>query len=114
MRHAYACLQAYDELKNKRLSGGDNFMAHLMGPAGVITHASLEDKEDGTYLVTYCCTAAGMHDLHITIGKTAGVAPCPPTHPHFHPSRVKYEVGRPKLRSLFSHASWHSQISPQC
>ena len=70
-----ACLQAYDELKNKRLSGGDNFMAHLVGPAGVITHAKLEDKEDGTYLATYCCTAAGMHDLHITIGVTAGIAP---------------------------------------
>jgi len=76
-----ACLQAYDELRNKRLSGGDNFMAHLVGPAGVITHASLEDKEDGTYLVTYCCTAAGMHDLHVTIGKTAGVAPQAPSGP---------------------------------
>ncbi len=101
MTHAYACLQAYDELKNKRLSGGDNFMAHLLGPAGVTTHASLEDKEDGTYLVTYCCTAAGMHDLHITIGKTAGGAPPTPPPPQPHSSRSRYEVVSPKLRGLF-------------
>ncbi len=77
MTNAYACLQAYDELRNKRLSGGDSFMAHLVAPAGVITHASLEDKEDGTYLVTYCCTAAGMHDLHITIGEIACIGQLP-------------------------------------
>ncbi|DBB01026.1 TPA: hypothetical protein ACH3X1_000926 [Trebouxia sp. C0004] len=70
-------IQAYDELKNKRLSGGDNFLAHLVGPAGVITHASLEDKENGTYLVTYRCTTAGMHDLHITIGGEEHVAESP-------------------------------------
>lgn len=61
-------LQAYDEKKNKRLSGGDDFKVRLQGPGGVITLASLEDKEDGSYLITYCCTAAGSHDLHITIG----------------------------------------------
>ncbi|DBB00652.1 TPA: hypothetical protein ACH3X3_002330 [Trebouxia sp. C0006] len=91
-------IQAYDELRNKRLSGGDNFMAHLVGPAGVITHASLEDKEDGTYLVTYCCTAAGMHDLHVTIGKTAGVAPqapSPPTPPS--PQQIKIRGGEERV-----------------
>ena len=67
-------MQAYDELKNKRLSGGDDFRVHLLGPAGVVTHASLDDKDDGTYLVTYSCTAAGIHDLHVTIGMTANIA----------------------------------------
>ena len=62
-------MQAYDELKNKRLSGGDDFRVHLTGTGGVITQASIEDKEDGIYVVSYTCTAAGAHDLHILIGK---------------------------------------------
>lgn len=63
--------QAYDEMKNKRLSGGDDFTVKLVGPGGHETQAELQDKDDGTYLVSYCVTAAGTHDLHITIGEPA-------------------------------------------
>lgn len=65
--------QAYDEAKNKRLSGGDDFQVKLVGPGGHETHASLEDQDDGTYTVTYCVTAAGIHDLHVTLGEHCGV-----------------------------------------
>ena len=41
----------------------------LIGPGGHETHADLQDKDDGTYLVTYCVTAAGTHDVHVTIGE---------------------------------------------
>ena len=58
-------------MKNKRLSGGDDFRVKLIGPSGHETHADLQDKEDGTYLVTYCVTAAGAHDVHVTIGEPA-------------------------------------------
>ena len=58
-------------MKNKRLCGGDNFQVKLIGPGGQETHADLEDKEDGTYLVTYCVTAAGAHDVHVALGETA-------------------------------------------
>ena len=63
------CAQAYDEVKNKRLSGGDDFQVKLIGPGGHETHADLQDKDDGTYLVTYCTSAAGTHDVHVTIGE---------------------------------------------
>ena len=72
--------QAYDEAKNKRLSGGDDFQVKLVGPGGHETHASLEDQDDGTYIVTYCVTAAGIHDLHVTLGEH--------THTHTHASGV--------------------------
>lgn len=63
--------QAYDEVNNKRLSGGDDFQVKLVGPGGRETQAELQDQEDGTYLVFYCVTAAGTHDLHVTIGQPA-------------------------------------------
>ena len=66
-----SCAQAYDEVKNKRLSGGDDFQVKLIGPGGHESSADLQDKEDGTYLVTYCVTAAGAHDVHVTLGETA-------------------------------------------
>ena len=56
-------------MKNKRLSGGDDFQVKLVGPGGFETHADLQDKEDGTYIVTFCATAAGTHDVHVTIGE---------------------------------------------
>ena len=58
-------------MKNKRLSGGDDFRVKLVGPGGHETQAELQDKDDGTYLVSYCVTAAGIHDLHISIGEPA-------------------------------------------
>ena len=58
-------------MKNKRLSGGDDFKVNLIGPGGRETLADLEDKGDGSYLVTYLVTAAGVHDLHVTIGQPA-------------------------------------------
>ncbi|KAL3147634.1 hypothetical protein ABBQ38_014684 [Trebouxia sp. C0009 RCD-2024] len=80
-------IQAYDEAKNKRLSGGDDFQVKLVGPGGHETHASLEDQDDGTYTVTYCVTAAGIHDLHVTLGGEERVGESPytvrvlPQHP---------------------------------
>lgn len=61
-------LQAYDEQHNKRLSGGDCFLVHLLGPAGKAVAADVADLGDGTYTVTYCCTVAGGYDVHITSG----------------------------------------------
>ena len=61
--------QAHDEVRNKRLSGGDDFRVKLIGPGGHETHASVEDKDNGTYAVTYSVTAAGDHDVHVSIGE---------------------------------------------
>lgn len=59
--------QAYDCEGNKRLSGGDNFLVWLEGPATV--HAKMADKGDGSYIATYQATAAGMYDLYLTNGE---------------------------------------------
>lgn len=68
-------LQARDAISNKRLAGGDSFVAWLEGPATV--HANVADRDDGSYSVTYCTTIAGVYQLYVTNG-----AP----HPHSFPS----------------------------
>lgn len=56
------------------MNGGDDFHVKLIGPGGQETLADLQDKEDGTYLVTYCVTAAGAHDVHVGLGETASAS----------------------------------------
>jgi hypothetical protein len=56
--------QARDEDGNRRLTGGDEFQAHLRGPASLV--ASVKDNGDGTYLVTYSARVAGVYRLDIT------------------------------------------------
>lgn len=59
-------LQAKDELRNKRLAGGDTFIVWLEGPATV--HASVDDRNDGTYIAAFKSTIVGLYDLYITNG----------------------------------------------
>lgn len=58
--------QAKDELRNRRLAGGDCFLVWLEGPATV--HAVVQDNGDGTYLATHNATVTGMYQLYITNG----------------------------------------------
>lgn len=59
--------QARDDLGNKRLNGGDDFVAELRGPSTV--YATVSDGSDGTYAAVLNTTAAGDHLLHITTGE---------------------------------------------
>lgn len=62
-------LQAKDDLGNKRLSGGDEFVVELRGPSAV--YATVADNGDGTYTATFNTTAAGDHMVHISTGRAA-------------------------------------------
>lgn len=62
-------VQARDDLGNKRLTGGDDFVAQLRGPSTV--YATIEDAGNGTYGVTLNTTTAGDHLLHVTAGQYA-------------------------------------------
>lgn len=59
--------QARDEAGQWRLTGGDEFQVQLRGPAALA--ATVVDRGDGSYGVTYTATAAGVYQLCITIGK---------------------------------------------
>ena len=43
-------IEARDDLKNKRLSGGDVFQVALKGPGGVVTYGTVQDNDDGAPL----------------------------------------------------------------
>lgn len=58
--------QARDDLGNKRLTGGDEFVAELRGPSTV--YATLADGGDGAYTATLNTTVAADHLLHVTTG----------------------------------------------
>lgn len=60
-------LQAKDELKNRRLCGGDTFVVRLEGPSAV--DGSVEDHGDGTYTATYQVSVAGTYTLSVTNGQ---------------------------------------------
>merc|ERR1712176_1665310 len=65
-------------MKNKRLSGGDEFQVTLKGPEGSeIIVANVEDNENGTYLVKYEPSIAGSYDLMVQIGASEAVADSP-------------------------------------
>ncbi|KAK9904172.1 hypothetical protein WJX75_005923 [Coccomyxa subellipsoidea] len=78
---------AKDELRNRRLCGGDVFAVHLTGPNSI--EGSVMDNDDGTYTVTYTATLAGQYQLSITMDD-GDVADSP------YPTRVL--PGRPSAR----------------
>ncbi len=59
-------MQARDELRNRRLCGGDVFEARLRGPDSI--EGTVDDNNDGTYTVNYTATLAGQYQLCITTG----------------------------------------------
>ena len=66
-------LQAKDELKNRRLCGGDTFVVRLEGPSAV--DGSVEDHGDGTYTATYQASVAGTYTLSVTNGQPGSISP---------------------------------------
>lgn len=58
--------QAKDDLRNKRLCGGDVFAVRLNGPESI--EGLVVDNDDGTYTVNYTATVAGKYQLAITDG----------------------------------------------
>lgn len=66
--------QARDDLGNKRLTGGDEFVGELRGPSTV--YATVGDGGDGTYAGTLNTTASGDHLLHVTIGMSKNLYSC--------------------------------------
>ena len=75
-RFMLTLVQAKDELRNRRLCGGDTFVVHLEGPSSV--EGSVEDHNDGTYTATYQACVAGDYVLSITNGSS----PVLPQHTH--------------------------------
>lgn len=69
-------MQARDELRNRRLCGGDVFAVHLTGPNSI--EGSVMDNDDGTYTVTYTATLAGQYQLSITMGALENTLQAPP------------------------------------
>ena len=61
-------VQAHDDLRNKRLCGGDTFLVHLSGGPQEV-HADITDTDDGMYTATYSTTRAGQYQLHISDGE---------------------------------------------
>ncbi len=59
-------MQAKDQLRNKRLCGGDVFAVRLNGPDNI--EGLVLDNDDGTYTVNYTATVAGKYELAITDG----------------------------------------------
>jgi len=59
-------LQARDELKNRRLCGGDVFVVRLEGPSEL--DGTVKDHNNGTYTASYTPTLAGVHQLHLLNG----------------------------------------------
>eukprot|EP00894_Picocystis_sp_ML_P004328 jgi/Pico_ML_1/54845/g703.t1 len=97
-------IEARDELRNKRLNGGDEFTVYLVGPNKI--QATVEDNEDGTYGVEYKAEVAGQYQLHIMIGADEPVAESP------YPVRVLPNTPSPRQCTLggtnFSHAKRHN------
>ena len=67
-------IEARDELKNKRLSGGDIFAVRLTlagendNDDAVVEHGVVMDNGDGTYVAYYTCTVAGSYSCEVLIG----------------------------------------------
>ena len=58
--------QAKDELKNRRLCGGDTFVVRLEGPS--LIEGCVDDHNDGIYTATYQACVAGNYTLKVTNG----------------------------------------------
>lgn len=97
-------IEARDELRNRRLNGGDEFAVYLLGPNRV--QATVKDNEDGTYDVEYKAEVAGQYQLHIMIGADEPVAESP------YPVRVLPNKPSPRQCTLgganYSHAKRHN------
>lgn len=69
-------IEARDELKNKRLSGGDIFTVRLTHLDTVndaedeplVELGTVTDNGDGTYVAYYTCTVAGAYSCEVLIG----------------------------------------------
>ena len=70
-------IEARDELKNKRLSGGDVFTVKLTlvkdddgddNAPDVVEYGTVSDNGDGTYVAHYTCTVAGEYTCEVLIG----------------------------------------------
>lgn len=61
-------IQARDESNNRRLEGGDEFVAALYSARDVVV-CDVEDAGDGTYTVQYTPRMAGIYELHITVSE---------------------------------------------
>ncbi|CAL8470902.1 g10444 [Coccomyxa elongata] len=66
---------AKDDLRNKRLCGGDVFAVRLNGPDSI--EGRVIDNDDGTYTVNYTATVAGKYELAITDDAGEHVADSP-------------------------------------
>ncbi|KAK3913719.1 E3 ubiquitin-protein ligase TRIM71 [Frankliniella fusca] len=49
------------------LGGQDKLEAVLISPDGVLVHADVDDRRDGSFLVVYRARAEGPHALHVTL-----------------------------------------------
>ena len=58
-------LTACDEFGNQRAIGGDPFEVQLKGP--MTTRGVVDDRGDGTYLVTYKSTQGGKHAVYVRV-----------------------------------------------
>ena len=122
-------IEARDELGNARLSGGDGFVAYLEersdeggeeegdgGDGGdsraVVTYGgsdrvwcTVDDRDDGTYEVSYNCTRAGRFWLYVLLGadELVGAAPYAVTVAAARPAPRKCSVsGRGRQSALAS------------
>ena len=84
-------IEARDELKNKRMNGGDDFYVRFENDAtGEVAFATVSDADDGTYAVKFITTAAGNYTCSVLIGADEHVADSP------YPVRIL--PGRPSPR----------------
>lgn len=72
-------VEAFDERRQRRLCGGDDFSVRLESAAdpSAVSFGTARDNGDGTYVLSYSTTAAGPHVLHILLGMEEEVAESP-------------------------------------
>lgn len=58
-------ITARDEFGNQRAVGGDPFEVHLKGP--ITSRGVVDDRGDGTYLVTFKSTQGGKHAVYVRV-----------------------------------------------
>lgn len=71
-------IEARDELKNKRMNGGDEFYVRFENDeTKAVAFGEITDNDDGTYAVSFRTTAAGSYTCSILIGDEEHVADSP-------------------------------------
>jgi|TARA_B110000977_G_scaffold158924_1_gene202622 hypothetical protein len=71
-------IEARDEVKNKRLNGGDDFYVRFENSqTGDVAFADVVDRDDGTYAVKFQTTVAGAYACSVLIGADEHVADSP-------------------------------------